>query len=116
MRDCSKTRRRLDAAKGNLVFTGVVDDPETLETLTRMGFRDAPRAAETVRGWHFGRRAAVQTARAREVLTELVPDLLQSLAGSGDPDVALAAVRRRARAYAGGGRTVLDSPFQQAIA
>lgn len=81
----------LDDAKGSLVFTGVTDDPETLETLKRMGFKDAPLAAETVRGWHFGRRAAVQTARAREVLTELVPELLESLAGSGDPDAALAA-------------------------
>lgn len=81
----------LDADKGSLVFTGVQDDPETLETLERMGFKDAPLAAETVRGWHFGRRAAVQTARAREVLTELVPELLESLAGSGDPDAALAA-------------------------
>ena len=79
----------LDAEKGSLVFTGVTDDPETLETLARMGFKDPPLAAETVRGWHFGRRAAVQTARAREVLTELVPDLLESLAGSGDPDAAL---------------------------
>jgi len=81
----------LDADKGSLVFTGASDDPETLETLARMGFKDPPLAAETVRGWHFGRRAAVQTARAREVLTELVPDLLESLAGSGDPDAALAA-------------------------
>ncbi len=81
----------LDADKGSLVFTGVSDDPETLETLKRMGFKDSPRAAETVRGWHFGRRAAVQSARAREVLTELVPELLESLAGSGDPDAALAA-------------------------
>ncbi len=46
---------------------------------------------ETVRGWHFGRRAAVQSARAREVLTELVPALLESFSGSGDPDAALAA-------------------------
>ncbi|MCC2104657.1 MAG: bifunctional [glutamine synthetase] adenylyltransferase/[glutamine synthetase]-adenylyl-L-tyrosine phosphorylase, partial [Hyphomicrobiales bacterium] len=81
----------LDAEKGSLVFTGVTDDPDTLDTLERMGFRDPPLAAETVRGWHFGRRAAVQSARAREVLTELVPDLLESLAGSGDPDAALAA-------------------------
>ena len=81
----------LDAEKGSLVFTGVTDDPDTLETLRRMGFKNAELAAETVRGWHFGRRAAVQSARAREVLTELVPDLLESLAGSGDPDAALAA-------------------------
>jgi len=81
----------LDAALGSLVFTGVVDDPETLETLRGMGFRDPSKAAETVRGWHFGRRAAVQSARAREVLTELVPSLLACFARSGDPDAALAA-------------------------
>jgi len=79
----------LDAALGDLVFTGVADDPETLETLRAMGFLDPHQAAETVRGWHFGRRAAVQSARAREVLTELVPALLESFAGSGDPDAAL---------------------------
>lgn len=79
----------LDTAKGSLVFTGVVDDPDTLETLSRMGFMDPARVTETVRGWHFGRRAAVQSARAREVLTELVPALLESFAGSGDPDAAL---------------------------
>ncbi|MDB5569049.1 MAG: bifunctional [glutamate--ammonia ligase]-adenylyl-L-tyrosine [Hyphomicrobiales bacterium] len=84
----------LDSATGSLVFTGVADDPETLETLRRMGFTDPARATETVRGWHFGRRAAVQSARAREVLTELVPALLESFAGSGDPDAALAAFDR----------------------
>ena len=81
----------LDAATGSLVFTGVSDDPETLVTLRGLGFADAPRATETIRGWHFGRRPAVQSARAREVLTELVPSLLQAFSGSGDPDAALAA-------------------------
>ena len=81
----------LDSQIGSLVFTGVADDPETLETLEKMGFRQAHQAAETVRGWHFGRRAAVQSPRAREVLTELVPALLEAFAGSGDPDAALAA-------------------------
>ncbi len=81
----------LDTASGSLVFTGVSDDPETLETLSRMGFMDPARVTETVRGWHFGRRAAVQSARAREVLTELVPALLEAFSGSGDPDAALAA-------------------------
>jgi glutamate-ammonia-ligase adenylyltransferase len=80
----------LDAQAGSLVFTGVVDDPETLLTLRRMGFREPERAAETIRGWHFGRRAAIQSQRARETLTELVPALLESFATSGDPDAALA--------------------------
>ncbi len=81
----------LDTQSGSLVFTGVTDDPDTLETLQGMGFTDPAAAAETIRGWHFGRRSAVQSPRAREVLTELVPALLDSFAGSGDPDSALAA-------------------------
>jgi glutamate-ammonia-ligase adenylyltransferase len=80
----------LDAEAGSLVFTGVADDPETLTTLRRLGFQ-RPEAAETIRGWHFGRRPAVRSARAREVLTELVPGLLAAFSGSGDPDAALSA-------------------------
>ena len=81
----------LSAAAGNLVFTGVTDDPETLATLSRLGFQHPEAAAETIRGWHFGRRPAVRSARAREVLTELTPALLEAFAGSGDADAALAA-------------------------
>src|SRR5277367_3970603 len=81
----------LSVASGNLVFTGVVDDPETLATLRALGFQRPEAAAETVRGWHFGRRAAVRSPRAREVLTEVTPALLEAFAGSGDPDAALGA-------------------------
>jgi len=77
---------------GSLVFTGTSDDPETLATLGRLGFREPARAAETVRGWHFGRRPAVTSPRAREVLTELTPALLSALGGTADPDGALAAL------------------------
>ncbi len=83
---------QLAADAGSLVFTGVVDDPETLITLRKLGFRDPSAAAETIRGWHFGRRAAVQSARAREALTELTPALLEAFSGSGDPDAAIAAM------------------------
>ncbi|MCC2098172.1 MAG: bifunctional [glutamine synthetase] adenylyltransferase/[glutamine synthetase]-adenylyl-L-tyrosine phosphorylase, partial [Hyphomicrobiales bacterium] len=81
----------LSSAIGNLVFTGSSDDPDTVETLRQLGFTEPERAIETVRGWFFGRRAAIQTARAREVLTELVPSLIEAFSGSGDPDAALAA-------------------------
>ena len=81
----------LSGAAGNLVFTGVADDPETLATLRGLGFQHPEAAAETIRGWHFGRRSAVRSARAREVLTELTPALLEAFAGSGDADAALAA-------------------------
>lgn len=80
----------LDASVGSLVFTGAGDDPETLHTLRRLGFKKPSLAAETVRGWHFGHRPAVRSPRAREVLTELAPGLLQAFSRSGDPDTALA--------------------------
>ncbi|MBB3018561.1 glutamate-ammonia-ligase adenylyltransferase [Microvirga lupini] len=79
---------------GSLVFTGSDNDPDTLATLQRMGFHEPERTAETVRGWHFGRRPAIQSARAREVLTELTPALLSALGGTADPDGALAALDR----------------------
>jgi glutamate-ammonia-ligase adenylyltransferase len=79
---------------GSLVFTGSDDDPDTLATLRRLGFHEPERVAETVRGWHFGRRPAIQSARAREVLTELTPALLSALGGTADPDGALAALDR----------------------
>ena len=84
----------LAGREGSLVFTGTVDDPDTIETLRRMGFSEPERATETVRGWHFGRRAAVTSARAREVLTELVPSLLAAFGKTADPDTALAGFDR----------------------
>ena len=80
----------LSSEIGDLVFSGADDDPATLATLKRLGFRNPEQVAETVRGWHFGRRPAVRSPRAREVLTELVPALIQALAGTPDPDAALA--------------------------
>lgn len=84
----------LAAREGSLVFTGTSDDPETIETLRRMGFTDPSTVTETVRGWHFGRRMAVTSPRAREVLTELVPTLLSAFGKTADPDAALAGFDR----------------------
>jgi glutamate-ammonia-ligase adenylyltransferase len=75
---------------GNLVFTGVEDDPETLKTLERRGYRDAAHVSGAIRGWHHGRIRAMRSARARELLTKLVPALLAALATAADPDVAFA--------------------------
>src|ERR1700735_2342233 len=81
----------LSVASGNLVFTGVTDDPATLTTLSALGFQRPEAAAETVRGWHFGRRAAGRSARARGGLTGLTPALFEAFAGSGDADASLQA-------------------------
>ena len=74
---------------GNLVFTGTDDDPGTVETLERMGFRDPSRVIAVVSGWHRGRYRATRSTRARELLTELAPGLLEALAGTPQPDAAL---------------------------
>ena len=73
---------------GSLVFTGVEDDPETLETLRRMGFGAPSHMSATIRGWHHGRIRAMRSARARELLTKLMPAILKALAATADPDAA----------------------------
>ena len=78
------------SAGGNLVFTGKEDDPETLETLKGLGFTEPAKAAGIVRGWHHGRIRATRSQRARELLTELVPNILKLLGQTAHPDYALA--------------------------
>jgi glutamate-ammonia-ligase adenylyltransferase len=74
------------AKTGNLVFTGVEDDPETLETLRKMGFRQPEKISPAIRGWHHGRYRAVRSERARQILTEMIPHLLRTLSATPHPD------------------------------
>lgn len=80
----------LSNISGSLVFTGVDDDEETLETLAKMGFCDAKRVSQTIRGWHHGRIRATRTPRAREILTAITPDLLNSISETGEADMVFA--------------------------
>jgi glutamate-ammonia-ligase adenylyltransferase len=77
------------AGPGNLVFTGADDDPSTLETLARMGFAKPEAIAAMVRDWHHGRMRATRSQRAREILTELIPELLRIFADTAAPDAAV---------------------------
>jgi glutamate-ammonia-ligase adenylyltransferase len=78
----------LSSRFGSLVFTGVDDDPETLATLTRMGFSRPAHVSGAIRAWHHGRIAATRTERGRELLTRLAPRLLEAAAATGAPDPA----------------------------
>ncbi len=73
---------------GNLVFTGTEDDPDTLESLATLGFADGSAISAHVRNWHRGRYRATRSARARELLTELMPALLEALSTTANPDAA----------------------------
>lgn len=76
---------------GRLVFTGVEHDPDTLDTLRRMGFDDPEIISATIQQWHKGSKRCMRSRRARETLTELVPLILEELSDTVDPDQAFAA-------------------------
>ena len=84
----------LSGGLGSLVFTGDEDDPETLETLHGLGFERPKDVTRAVRAWHFGRYAATRSSRGRQLLTELIPVLLDALAHTRNADVAFAAFDR----------------------
>ena len=84
----------LTAAGSSLVFTGDADDPETLATLRRLGYRQPEDVTRAVRAWHFGRYPATRSASARERLTEFVPTLIEALATTESADAAFAAFDR----------------------
>ena len=77
------------AGPGNLVFTGADDDRDTLRTLAQLGFGEPAAVAALVRSWHHGRVSATRSQRAREILTELVPELLRIFGKTRHPDAAL---------------------------
>jgi glutamate-ammonia-ligase adenylyltransferase len=74
---------------GSLVFTGEDDDPDTLKTLSALGYAEPRAVSSLVRGWHRGRYPSMRTSRARELLTELLPALLSAFGRSGRPDAAI---------------------------
>lgn len=76
----------LASEEGSLVFTGVDDDPETIETLLRMGFDRPGVVSATIRGWHFGRIRATRSERARELLTKLGPVILEAISKTSNPN------------------------------
>jgi len=86
-----ESAHELSSSGGNLVFTGDDDDPDTVETLARMGFAHPKTVTATIRGWHFGRYPATRSTVARERLTELTPALLEALAATDNADQAFLA-------------------------
>ena len=73
---------KLSSKAGNLVFTGQNDDPETLETLSKLGFERPSDISRVIRTWHYGRYRATRSVEARERLDffkVLSPPVLRDL-------------------------------------
>src|SRR5690606_35519239 len=62
--DLFAAEERLSGEAGNLVFTGVDEDPGTVATLKSMGFGDPSRIIRTHQQWHRGAIPATRSARA----------------------------------------------------
>jgi glutamate-ammonia-ligase adenylyltransferase len=86
--DLFAAEERLSGEAGNLVFTGVDDDPGTVETLRNMGFSDPSRVIHVFQQWHRGSIPATRSARAQQLLTSLGPRLLEAMSQAGEPDAA----------------------------
>lgn len=71
---------------GNLVFTGTDHDPDTLQTLSRLGFANPEAVSKIVRDWHHGRSRATRSTRARQLLTELLPNIVSAFGKTNQPD------------------------------
>ncbi len=81
----------LIASLGQLSFPPEADDRETLDTLTKMGFREPLAASEKIRGWFVGRYPSLKSEGARTDLNAIVPTLLDAFARSGNADAAVLA-------------------------
>ena len=78
----------------NMVFAGESDDPGTLGALSAMGFERPSDTIAAIRGWHHGRYPAVRSPRARELLTEVQPLLIEALSQTAEPDQAFTSFDR----------------------
>jgi len=86
--DLFAAEERISGEAGNLVFTGVDDDPGTVETLQKLGFSDPSHIIHVFQQWHRGGIAATRSARSQQLLTSLGPRLLEAMSKAGEPDAA----------------------------
>ena len=69
----------------------------------------APRSRTVIRGWHHGRYRAMRSTRARELLTELMPQLLDVAGAHRQSRSRLRPLRRVPRPAAGGRAALLPA-------
>ena len=83
-----KSHGTLGSDYGKLSFTGVENDPQTLKTLNKMGYKNPASVSERIQAWHRGSCRSTRNKRARELITELTPKLLKTLSDNYNPDQA----------------------------
>jgi glutamate-ammonia-ligase adenylyltransferase len=76
----------LASHQGSLVLSGVEPTPDTLDTLSRLGFSDPRDVWAKLADWASGRTRALRTHRAQRLFQAVAPRLIEGLAATGDPD------------------------------
>ena len=94
----------VEAGRRVLLFPLQVDDKETLDRLTEMGFRQPLEVSALVRRWSTGAHGSLKGEFTRSRLAEIVPVLLHQFARSANPDAAVIAFDRFLAGLHGGGR------------
>ncbi len=94
----------LAAVSGALEFPKEKDDRETLNTLTKLGFKEPLAASHLIRGWLAGEYRALKTEAAQAEFQAILPALLDAISRSGNPDAALLACDRFLSQLPGGER------------
>lgn len=78
----------LSSQAGTLILTGVEPTPDTLATLQKLGFEQAEQVWRRLNGWAGGKVRAARSPRARTLLTQIAPRLVDIMAATGEPDAA----------------------------
>ncbi len=87
-----------------LVFSPEADDPQTLDRLLEMGFRQPLEISTLIRRWHAGSYRSLKGAFARAQLGEIVPVLLHHFSRTSNADEAVIAFDRFLAGLHGSGR------------
>jgi glutamate-ammonia-ligase adenylyltransferase len=88
----------------NLAFPPQADDPQTLDRLLEMGFRQPLEVSMLVRRWQTDAYRSLKGAFARGQLAEIVPVLLHHFSRMSNPDEAVIAFDRFLAGLHGSGR------------
>lgn len=80
----------LSSRAGSLVLTGVEPEPDTLATLSELGFQRPELTWRQLNAWGAGRARAVRSTRARSLFAKLAPKLVDMIAETGEADDAFA--------------------------
>ena len=115
-RRCSRPRRSFRPASAIWSSPATSTIPTRCRRCASLGFKRPSDICRVIRGWHFGRYRATQSAEARERLTELTPALLQGLRRDAPRRQGADALRRLPGRPAGRHPAVLAAALQSGAA